>query len=417
MEGNFVSFRNEKKLPFYFVVYVCLITMHIWSFTLIPEGVFNVFELATIIILIFITFHERNKIASLELPYWKNIKYFLFISFVLGSVGAFVFHYQGFHYSIWRQRTALFWLLYPVLHLFKVSPKKLIKMMLVLGFVWCILNIVQQFTYPKYLFASRTEEGPDSEELLRAGVYRFMPNIFQYGLFLGFYSYQKFLEKKKLIYVLALLLTLLGFYYYGTRQFIAGLGACLIIFTFLQKGKNRIFGIVLFTIIVYVVYSYQDLILGNFIELTNNQVQDDDYIRIVAANFFLFEYWPHWSAIFTGNGLAYIDSAFGKETAYIHEVYSFFATDVGIIGSFNSYGIFYVINIFVVLIKMLRTKFKNPSNNYLKLFSINALLLIILTDYFMSSTVIPFWCIIMYLIDRDQLSVVKKRPQIIANEN
>src|ERR1700754_598223 len=119
MEGNFVSFRNEKKLPFYFVVYVCLITMHIWSFTLIPEGVFNVFELATIIILIFITFHERNKIASLELPYWKNIKYFLFISFVLGSVGAFVFHYQGFHYSIWRQRTALFWLLYPVLHLFK----------------------------------------------------------------------------------------------------------------------------------------------------------------------------------------------------------------------------------------------------------------------------------------------------------
>lgn len=407
---------EEKKLPFYFVVFICLVTMNFWSFRLIPEVAYNFAELGLTIVLIFIFINYYRIISQLHLPFWRNIKVFLIISVLLGSIAAFVFHDQAFHYSLWRQRSHFLWLLYPVLHLLGVSPKKLVNMMILFGAVWCVLNIFQQLTYPVYWFASRVEGENAKEELLRAGVYRFMPNLFHYGMFLGFYCYQKFLDEKRLLYALGIVLTLLGFYYFGTRQFIFGFVVCMIIFTFLHRGSSKIFGLVLLGFIALFIFSYQEQILGGFIDMTNTQLQNEEYIRFLSADFFLYEYWPHWMAVFTGNGLAYIESSFGKETEYIHNVLGFYASDVGIIGSLNNFGIFYVINVFILLWRISKTKFNNPSNIYLKLFAINAVLLILLTEYFMIASAIPFWCIILYLIDRDAEDAEFTDDALITNK-
>jgi hypothetical protein len=390
-----------ENLRLYGVLFIVLVTIGFWSFLFIPDFLIKILEFSVIVFLIVTFVSNYGKIKKLDLFFWNNIKFIIWIPLILGTLGALIFHGQEIHYSIWRQRTNFLWLLYPILHLFRIDPKRIVKMMLFIGFFWCCINIIQQFTYPTYYFSSRLE-GPNSKEnLLRAGVYRFMPSTWHYGMFLAFYTFNLYLFSNKIKYLLLALLSLVSFYYLGTRQFAIALIVCLVFHSLTQKGSKFIFGFLFLFFISLVVYFNYDLLFGKFIEMTNNQVVDnDDYIRFAAFDFFFFDYWKSWFSMLTGNGLPYISSTYGKEVEYIKDYYMYYASDIGIIGSFSNFGIFYVASVFALIFKIVVSKFRKPNYKYLKLFGVNAVVLILTNESFLNASVIPFWCLILYLIDR-----------------
>src|SRR5690606_31568872 len=106
---------------------------------------------------------------------------------------------------------------------------------------------------------------------------------------------------------------------------------------------------------------------SELIEITNDQLDNDDYIRFLSADYYLNEYWPHWSTKLLGNGRAHGLSEYGEEMALLTDL-GFHRSDVGIIGTYNEFGIFYIINIAMFYFFGLFAKIREKKDKYLKIF-------------------------------------------------
>ncbi len=184
---------------------------------------------------------------------------------------------------------------------------------------------------------------------------------------------------------------------------------CMCISAFFVKGMHRIYMITFLCIAAAIILKYKDQLFGQYVELTADQLKYGDDIRMLSANFFLTEYWPSRLARLIGNGAAYASSRYGREVVNINLYLHFYRSDVGIIGAYNQFGLLYVLNILWVNIKGFAGKYFTYENAYMRLFFLNALLLIVLSEYYSNPTVIPFYCFILYLADKSLEE--KKSPE------
>ncbi len=389
--------ETKKDLTkFLIIALVALVSIRLWSFDKISEGKINLVELAIILGLFAIVIYGYNNLDRNKLIFKYNVHFFLWIPF-LSAYGALLYHHQSLGLSIIVLRTNFYWLLYFVLHIFNIPKQKIINLMIFIGSVWIFLTIMQQFTYPHYYFYSRDD---NDQSIYRAGVYRYMIVGHQYGDFLLFYFFYKFLISRKIINLIFVFMGLLGLYFYGTRQFALSAVICLCISVFFVTGMLRIYMMVFLCLAIAVAFNYRDQLFGQYVELTANQLKYGDDIRLLSANFFLTEYWPGKFARLIGNGAAYASSRYGKEIVKINLYLHFYRSDVGIIGAYNQFGILYILNIVWVNIKGLIGKYFTYESTYLRLFFLNALLLMVLSEYYSNPTVIPFYCFILYLADK-----------------
>ncbi len=396
---------EEKKelTKFGIVALTALVSIRLWSFDKVSEGKLNLIEIAILLGLISIVLYGYNKIHSKRLLFKYNVHFFLWLPF-LSAYGALLYHHQSIGLSLLVLRTNFFWLLYFVLHIFNIPKKKIINLMIFIGSVWIFLTVIQQFTYPHYYFYSRDD---NDQSIYRAGVYRYMVVGHQYGDFILFYFFYKFLTTRKITNLIFVFLGLLGLYFYGTRQFALSAVICMGFAAFLVSGMNRIYMMAFLCVAAVVVFIFRDQLFGQYVELTEEQLKYGDDIRMLSANFFLTEYWPSRLARLIGNGAAYAASLYGKEVVHINLYMHFYRSDVGIIGAYNQFGILYALNILWANIRGLTGRYFNSENNYLRLFFLNALLLMVLSEYYSNPTVIPFYCFIFYLVDK---SLEEKNP-------
>jgi hypothetical protein len=388
--------RVSEQLKFVFIALTALISINLWSFQVIDEKIYNALE-ALAIFCIFLIVAYNSFILKRKLIFKSNVLFFMLLPAV-SAFAAYTFHDQPLSLSFLMLRVNLFWLFYFVLHIFNISAEKIIKLMIAIGAVWIFVTIVQQLTYPVYFFYTRSES--DTYSIYRSGVYRFMILGQQYGMFLLAFFFYKYLLTKKLNYLLFAGLGLIGFYYYGTRQFAASALACMALAMFLVKGSAKLNAVIAISIGGVVLLLFKDYLFAQYIEMTNEQLQYGDNVRQLAADFFLNEYWPHWAAKIFGNGPAHFDSDYGYEMELIRDTFHFFRVDVGIIGAYNEFGILYAINIIWVNLKGLQNKYYTYNNRYLKLLFVNALILLILSEYYSKALGIPFYCLIFYLADK-----------------
>lgn len=395
-------FPQNKNVQFGFIAFATLASISLWSFRKIDDEVYKKLGALVMLVLVIVVLGNLYVFNKKNLFFKSNVILFLFLPF-LGTFGAYLYHDQPFYLSFLLLRENFFWLFYFVLHIFEVPKKKVISLMIFVGLVWAILTIGQQITYPHALFYTRGDEESGTES--RAGVYRFMLLGQQYGLFILLYFFYKYLISKnaKNIYnLLYVLLGLGGFYYFGTRQFALSALMCMGIAILYLKASLRYKYIALLLPIVLITWLFKDVLLGEYIELTNRQMQYgyDQDIRVLCANFYLNDYWPHWTAKILGNGQPHMLSDYGREMDIILAYFHFYRSDVGIIGTFNKFGILYVLNILWIIIKVIRIRIPDSNDLFLKLFFFNALFLLITNESFSNDKVIPFYCFILYLIDK-----------------
>ncbi|RYX98799.1 hypothetical protein EON78_04470, partial [bacterium] len=195
------------------------------------------------------------------------------------------------------------------------------------GSAWALLTIVQQFTYPNFYFFTR--DGEDGQEFFRAGVYRFMIDSHYFGLFLVIYCFYNSISVLKLKFVFFTLLGLVGYYYYSTRQYAIAALICMLVSTFYQRGRVKTYSILGFSAFVIVLIYFKEVLFDSYIQMTNDQLSQNDDIRILSAKFFLFDYWPHWLTFLIGNGQEHMSSNYGEQINYYNSFRGYFKSDVG----------------------------------------------------------------------------------------
>lgn len=391
---------TAARTQFIFIVFVTMVSIKLWSFKLIPDNAYDAMEFAAVGLLALIVIGNYSKLKNTETFLFKNNVHLFILLPLVSSLAALVFHDQSMLLSVMILRTNFFWLLYFVLHIFDIDVNKIIKLMAVTGIVWAVITVVEQFTYPRYIFYVRNDEEP--YEFFRAGIYRYMIYQHQYCLFAVLYFYNRFLEAKTFVNVFLVLIGLTGFYFYGFRQVGIAAVLCLILASLDQKGNARALSVSLLLVLVVSLFYLKDILFKEYIEMTANQMEDSESdVRKYAAHFFLFEYWPHWVTILTGNGMENTKSTYGQEMLYLNKIQSMYRSDVGPIGIVNTFGIFYLANILWHNIKGLRNRYYSPYTKYYKLVFFNALIILLITDsYSVPSGAVPFFCFIFYLVDK-----------------
>ncbi|WP_128763363.1 hypothetical protein [Leeuwenhoekiella aestuarii] len=359
-------------------------------------------SIGLVALLFFISFHFFAKGKKIgKQPFKRPVLLFIALP-LISTIGSYIYHEQSFLASLLALRLNFLWLLYFVLHYFKFPLKRLIKLLVVVGFIWALVTIIQQFTYPIYFFYSRDEE---TRQLLRAGIYRFMAFRHHYGIFLAIYFFYRFNTSKdhKLRNGLFFLIGMIGLYYFGTRQFLASAIIAVGYIIFISNKNQKGYAILLTTIVIALGVFFSETLFGRFIKMTQEDLSEDN-IRLLAANFYLNEYWPDdWMSRLVGNGMNYYDNTdYGKEVTYYEEA-GLFRVDVGIIGVYNLYGIFYVISTFYFVIKGMLVNY--ISNNYLKAIYLAILVTTPLSVYFDNYTAIPFFAILAYMTDKSTNSL------------
>lgn len=392
-----IRLRRNENVAFILVAAITLISINFWSFQGISDGFYNALEGIACLVLIAIILFNTTVLQKKEFHFRNIVFLFIVIPFV-SAFGANVFHNQPLGLSLLQNRLVFFWLLYFVLHVFQVKTSTVVKFLLFVGIVWALLNILQQFTYPNYYFFTRGEE---RKSFVRSGVYRFMPEGIEYGIFVLLYGFNKYLTARNVYTLLLVLLSLAGIYYYGTRGIaVTAIGCIVISILYLKNIKRWVYlSLLLLVGLIFITYFKSDLITES-VEMTNDQVGNEDYIRILSADFYLNDYWPNWYARLIGNGRSHESSAYGQEISYLQEAMTFWRSDVGLIGTFNTFGLFYILLIIWVCLKGVLLKIRQPENRYIKIFFFFPALTLLLTERFSNEFAVCFYCFLFYLADK-----------------
>jgi len=247
----------------------------------------------------------------------------------------------------------------------KITAKDFEKIIIGLGLVYLFFFLIQYVSLPNILFG-KSHWGSD-EFVERRGTIRFVFPAAGVFFLMSFMAFVKLTQKAKPLWFYASL-TFLGILLpivQVTRQFIA---AAVLLFSFnFIKNISWTTRIVLVFLLIFTI----PFILNSDIEWVNillEQSESDfsegtDYIRLQAADFFLFEFSPNWVTAIFGNGVPlWNQSDYGIYIAMLQYQHGFFLEDVGIIGYYAQIGLFGVLAF--ILIWVYSFSFSLPKQYY-----------------------------------------------------
>ena len=172
-------------------------------------------------------------------PSKKYVIGFVFIP-MLSFIPCFFEHGQSLVESFRVYLPCMILFLYFYMHKEEISVKTLINILTIFAIVRTSILIVEQFTYPNYLFAFRPETYDENGILkpieVRSGIYRYYISDTYLSQFLIFYYFQKLTEQCKLKYLFLFVFGLVGLYLDQTRQFMVTTVLVLVIISLLSSN-------------------------------------------------------------------------------------------------------------------------------------------------------------------------------------
>jgi hypothetical protein len=133
----------------------------------------------------------------------------------------------------------------------------------------------------------------------------------------------------------------------------------------------------------------------------------EEYIRIQAARYYLTDFFKSPVAYITGNGMYFTRSSYGRLISLNALVYKYNLGDIGIIGDYAMYGLFFVLGVLIICIKAIRIRMKHE-HFYVKYIFIAVIISLPTSGGFGDADFVCFIACILYLIDvsnRDYLAL------------
>lgn len=395
--------RKGKKVSVYIILIVAFIylhTLHYFDYIHYDSTVGG--WICNVIAILCLLFFFLYKYPTKSCPSKHYVIGFLLIP-MLSFIPCYFEHGQNFIESF-RTYLPLFVLfLYFFLHKEKFSAKTIINLLTIFAVTRTIILIVQQFTYPNYLFAMRPEVfndqlGTYKEIEIRSGIYRYYISDTYLSQFLIFYYFQKLTEKYSLKRIILFLIGLVGLYLDQTRQFMATTAGALVLVTLLASNfKHKKGAVFLLIILLILVYNYWDVLFGSLSEQTSEDMTKDN-IRVLSYYTFFNDYWGGPLSYIFGNGKGG-HSAYGIELSDMASNLGLYRSDVGIVGFLNQYGIVSVLYFLMFYFVFIRKNWRHM-DMHLKFFFCATFLNLPLVVFFVNNlNWYTFWAFMMFLLD------------------
>lgn len=315
----------------------------------------------------------------------------IFISLFTSTVMAQATREQSFSSTLIAQRAIYYYLFYFLLHQLKIKPSDLEKIFIALGIVHVILYLLQYFFYPKILF--------DVFMLSDRGTIRIYMKGSDYLVISYFMCIQAFFRTNKVKYLLLTLVFFSIFILLGGRQTMAIMAFVLILFLIYDKKvKSRIFlGILIMACIFLVFIIFQEIFQQLVVQSSKDTRLGANYIRFVSARHFLTDFFKSPLAYITGNGMFSNNTSYGIEIKRLMSQ-GYYLGDIGLLGNYAIYGLFFVIGVLGICIRAFRTKILQ-NHVYIKYMFIAIVLSLITGGGFVNADFICAICCLLYIID------------------
>jgi hypothetical protein len=399
---------DKNKIKIVFVSLILLISTGFWSFR--PLADYSK-AIEVLVITGFCLFLLRTKEEGNSHMYSKKyVLLFMLVPF-LSIIPCYFVNGQSPILSLVVLRINLCWLFYFVLHRIKISENDIHKILIFIAVVWVFLEIIQQFTYPVYYFYTRGDETSDSSSIeIRAGIYRYAIRGYEFAVYSMFLMILKYYNSRYYKYLWMALFFLVGIYVNMTRQLLVASIITIISIPMFNKinVRNGLF-FLLSICFLYGVYLYKDVLFGDMIEMTSDQLEDN--IRYEA--YITYSIYEHWMSFVLGNGPAHINSAYGIKLYYLSQL-GLYLSDIGIVGEMYKFGLIYVL-VFVLFCIFLFRKRKYIIVT-LKSYFLFSFIIIAMIFPFRNASEFLFFSCILYLLDLSIKKEYESRVTYLKNE-
>jgi len=337
--------NGMKNIIFLFVA-LCGITFFRFSF--IGENGYKLLELAGIgLIVLFVVLqlvYERNELFPFHFKY--EIILILF-GVLLSMFMAAYAHGQNLKTTAIAQRSMYYYFFYVFLHIIRLRKEHVEKMILYMAIGYSFLFLLQFALFPTMLFDARVD-------MERGTIRIFLPGL-SFLLLAFFYSLNKVIYDQNYNFVIPPVLFLIIVVLLGTRQILFALLLVSAVNVILSGTLNSKFviGVIAMLAVVPMYLLFKDIIT-ELIQLSQTQAEGiGEDVRVRAAHFFLTDFYPNRMAYITGNGAHSLNSSYGEFVESLKVTKGFYQSDIGIIGDYTRFGIFFVIGVMWLLFRSL----------------------------------------------------------------
>ena len=390
----------DRRIIFFFII---LSSAEFFNVVIIPSRIAYLLQFAVTsgMLLILVIQGIYGKAETLKHNF-KSPVFLIFTGVFLSMIAAKAYHGQNLGLTIWAQRAMYFYFFYFFLHFLRPGKEQLEKIVLTFGILYTVSYLVQYAIYPTMLFDVRQVDARGTIRIFLPGA-----SFLTLALFLSLHRFYKNNELKYMCLVgtfLAILILM------GTRNFLASVIVVILyslIFSKIIRSRYIIYFLILLsTIPIFIIF--QD-IFNEMIALSEGQSENfETDIRVRAATFFLTEFFPNNLAYIMGNGQDHGQSLYGMRIFTYKVANGYYQSDIGIIGDFSKFGLFYVVGYLWLFLKVFTIKLK-PGYDYVKYF----FLLNIFTMPFGSTSAasIVALCILMYIIDINLFEMAEEKSK------
>lgn len=334
----------------FILIFVILCSLVFYYVIFLPEFSFKPIRLLGIaVLLVFIVIYfiySKEKLGRMHFALPITL---IFVSVLISMFGANLFQDQSLMVTALAQQVIYYYLIYFLLHFFKIPIEYIKKIILAFAIVYMVLYYAQHALYPLMLTHSKMffDRGTLRISLPGAG---FIVIGYYMWLYLTFKSF-------KVKYLVLLLATFGIFILLASRQVIGAILLITIIFLFQSKvvKSKFLFFLLIGAAVIPVYFIFEDIINSMFNVTVSQGESFDSYIRVKAARFFLSDFYNHKLAYFTGNG-AEGSSEYGSRIIKYARRYGYYQSDLGLIGEYTKFGALYVIGVIMIFFRAFRAK-------------------------------------------------------------
>lgn len=375
------------------IAFILVGSLQVWSLKALGSAVrlFNLAAIAVMIAVIVINIiygDGKSLKKNFTSPLWL-----IFTAVLLSMFTAFLAFRQSFAISIYAQRDIYFYLFYFTLHALKIDKKELQRIIIYFGLIYVVLYLLQYFAYPAQIF--------DVPARLDRNTIRVYLDGLGYAMVAYFMCLHIFYYTNKPKYLILALIFFLPVVLFGARSGISTmmLGTIVqLLFSKRIKSKALITTLVVASL-VPAFFFFQSIFEGIIQTTIEESANVSENVRIMAIQYYLFNFIPDGFAYFTGIGAPSERSPLGTLTAALSSEYGYFLSDIGIIANYVTYGVLFVLAIVVIIYKTLSIKIKSDMK-YLRFFLIfEAYMMLPIAAGFAYSASIVVFCCIFYLLD------------------
>ncbi len=315
----------------------------------------------------------------------------IFLSLVTSMMMAKFSRDQNFAATMIAQRAIYYYLFYFLLHQLKVRPSDLERIFIIFGFLDVVLYLIQFFLFPRIIF--------DVFILAHRGTVRIYLKGLDYLAISYFMCMQAFFRTNRIKYLIYTLVFFSIFVLLGGRQTMAIMAFTLIMFLiFSKKVRSRLLiGFCVAVSIILVFIMFQGIFEAMLVQSVRDRSLGSDYVRILSSKYFLTDFFKSPWAYITGNGMFANDTSYGIEVDRLM-THGFYLGDIGLIGNYALFGVFFVAGVLGICIKSLVAKI-GENHIYIRYMIIAIMLSLITGGGFAKADFICFIACLMYMID------------------